>query len=192
MLCAANAAFSQDVATAEQQFWNKSYADAEATSRKVLESDSSNADARYVLGMTLIEEGKTGEADQQINAARDAGLALDKQKVMEGRAAIAKKQLPDAQKLLTEAITENPKNQAAYFYRGLAYASAGDYNKAVADLEKATELEPTNFLAHYYAGVFCNRIKRPDKMVAHFERLVKLAPNSEEAQKAQALLRSVR
>lgn len=179
----------EGLANLEKLFWQKNYEAASSEARALAEQA---AQARYYLALTLIETGKAGEAEEQLRAATEAGLAGDMQKVVEGRLALERKRNPDAQKLLGEAIQTNDKNVAAYYYRGLAYAAAGDFPKAVADFEKSLEIRPDSFLAHYYAGIAYNRIRRPDRMVAHFEQLIKLAPQSEEAQKAQSLLRSVR
>lgn len=180
---------SEDVAKVEDLFWQKDYEAAASEARALAEQE---VEARYFLALTLVETGKASEAEQQLRAAGEAGLAGDMQKVVEGRLALERKRNPDAQRLLSEAIQANGKNVAAYYYRGLAYAAAGDFPKAVADFEKSIELRPDNFLGHYYAGIANNRIRRPDRMVSHFEQLIKLAPQSEEAQKAQSLLRSVR
>jgi len=197
--------FGQELETAEKLFWDQDFTQAEQVLRDLVAKESEDvANARYRLAMTLLELEKVPEAQQEIAAATEAGLPEGKVSLARGRLAMANKQFPEAQALLTVAIeadfedeagTEDaadPVDAEAYYYRGLAYAATNDFQSAVPDFDKSIELRPGNFMAHYYAGIACNRIRRPDQMVAHFEQLIKLAPNSEQAQRAQSLLRSVR
>jgi tetratricopeptide (TPR) repeat protein len=45
---------------------------------------------------------------------------------------------------LNQAIRLNPNFAEAYFLRGSAYGSRGDYARASADLEKALQLNPNH------------------------------------------------
>lgn len=185
--------FGQNLESAEKLFWDQDFQQAEQVLRNLVAQQSEDAaNARYRLAMTLLEEDKVQEAEQQITAATEAGLSEGKVSIARGRLAMANKQFPQAQSLLTAAIKAEPDNAEAYYYRGLAYAAVNDFAKAVPDFDKSIELRPDNYMAHYYAGIAYSRIKRPDQMVAHFEMLIKLAPNSEQAKRAQSLLRSVR
>ena len=49
----------------------------------------------------------------------------------------------------TKEIEQNPKNDQAYYDRGLAEAKLSHYNSAIDDYSKAIELNPKN--ADYYA-----------------------------------------
>jgi tetratricopeptide (TPR) repeat protein len=57
----------------------------------------------------------------------------------------------------TGAIEANPEDVAAYAARGMAYASAGDYDPAIADYTRAIELDPENgILYDYRAKIYLN------------------------------------
>ena len=191
-LCLAVTTFGQDLETAEKLFWDKDYKEAERVLRDLLAKEPGDPDVRYQLAMTLLETKRPDEAEKQISAARNVELIEDKLRIAEGRLALERKRNPEALKLFSEAVKVEPENFAAYYYRGLVYATTGDFQRSADDFEKSIELHPENYLAHYYAGIANNRIRHPDKMVTHFEQLIKLAPKSEEAKKAQSLLRSVR
>jgi tetratricopeptide (TPR) repeat protein len=60
------------------------------------------------------------------------------------------KQLSDqAISNLTRAIDRGTNNANAFALRGLAYTTTGDYDHALADYRKATDLDPQSALTHY-------------------------------------------
>jgi len=58
------------------------------------------------------------------------------------RKALRTTDLNEKIKLLTEVISEEPKNLDAYFYRGIAKNDLGDYNGAIVDYSKIIVEEP--------------------------------------------------
>ncbi len=73
---------------------------------------------------------------------------------------------------LSKAIADNPKLFVAYHKRALAYSKTGQYDKCIADLKKATELEPDFPEAHALMGVVYEiRKDYPSALKAYQEAL---------------------
>jgi cytochrome c-type biogenesis protein CcmH/NrfG len=60
--------------------------------------------------------------------------------------------------VLTQVITQNPNIAEVWYFRGQAYDSLKDYNRAVADFEAALRLDPNN--AHYKSSLESARYLR--------------------------------
>lgn len=69
----------------------------------------------------------------------------------------------------------------AYINRGLAYWEKGEYGKALVDLNRAVELEPTDFKAYNNRGLVLTDAGQPDKAIADFDRAIALFSNDPSA-----------
>ncbi|MEP6729104.1 MAG: tetratricopeptide repeat protein [bacterium] len=109
-------------------------------------------------------------AGQEFRAQTDTGgvtraqsaLAADPNnidKIIElGLAQSAVRQYHDAIVTFTKGMKIAPKNPLLYRWRGHRYISIGEFDKALADLERGNKLDSTNYDIYYHIGV------------AHFER----------------------
>jgi tetratricopeptide (TPR) repeat protein len=62
---------------------------------------------------------------------------------------------------LTAAIALNPENQHAYAWRGRTYAEQQDLQKALADYERAAELDPDDPVGRWDRGIGVSPCTRP-------------------------------
>gem|GEM_PF-6675340 len=60
--------------------------------------------------------------------------------------------------VLNQAITMDPKNSEALYFRGVAKFEMGDYRGAILDFSKAIALNPNKFEAYYDRGIAKKRI----------------------------------
>jgi tetratricopeptide (TPR) repeat protein len=119
---------------------------AEKQYRRVLELDPRNAAAMVRLGTVLNESAKSEEALVQF----DAALQIEPRRVdtlcRKGQALYALKRHEEAVRLYLEAKKIDPKDQAPYYWLGIAFADAGIYREAivewtaVVDINKDSEL----------------------------------------------------
>jgi tetratricopeptide (TPR) repeat protein len=79
---------------------------------------------------------------------------------------------------LTEAIRLNPNNAVAYGKRGAAYASQGDYDHAITDLNAAIRLNPNNASAYSNRGVAYLKKGNYDQAITDFSAAIRFSPNN--------------
>jgi tetratricopeptide (TPR) repeat protein len=177
------------------------YQEAERLLRESVTAHPDDQQARYLLGLSLLELKSYVQAQSELEkvhssespAASNTGVPGEGElKVALARAYMGQKKYAEAQAALDAAQKASPEGADVYLYRGKLDIERRMYPQAVPELEKAISLDPKNAYAHYYAGIAYSNIRRPDKMVEQFEFFLKLAPNAPEADKVRALLRSVR
>ena len=75
----------------------------------------------------------------------------------------------------------NPADADAYYNRGDAYSEIGEYEKAVADYNKAIQVDPNDADAYYNRGCTYGEMGEYDKAIADFNKAIELAPNDADA-----------
>ena len=102
--------------------------------------------------------------------------------VEKGKAYYEKNDHDNAVSAFTEAITLDPKNDNAYYFRGLTHArEEGHSELALADYKKAIELNPE--VAQYYRsrGELYARIKEYSLAAIDYRKVTELAPQDDMA-----------
>jgi tetratricopeptide (TPR) repeat protein len=106
---------------------------AEKQYRRALELAPRNGAAMVRLGTVLNESGKSAEALEQF----DAALQIEPRRVdtlcRKGQALYALKRQEEAVRLYLEAKQIDPKDQAPYYWLGIAFADAGIYREAITE-----------------------------------------------------------
>lgn len=96
--------------------------------------------------------------------------------------AAAHNKYDDAIALYTEALDGggfSAREQASlHDKRGVAYASTGQVEKAIADFDTVLRLEPDHVFAHFNRGVALDGMGRYDEAVADFDAAIKYDPQS--------------
>jgi tetratricopeptide (TPR) repeat protein len=95
--------------------------------------------------------------------------------------AFERKDFDGAIKLLTEAISGNPKLAPAIVLRGFAYAAKEEYEKAVADYTEALKLQPEDDRPLIFRAATYQAMKAYEKAIADYSELVKRKPEDVEA-----------
>lgn len=90
-------------------------------------------------------------------------------------------------KLYEDMLKKDPKNVEALLALGLAYASKGEYRKAVDYTEKAVDIDPS-YVAHYQLGVIHAANDEPKKALKSFDRALKKNPKSHMAEFQKGLV----
>ena len=142
----------------------------------------------------LLERGLQAVRSKDAVAARKAYAAvleLDPEDPLAliglGQVSILRKDYYAAIDYLDVGIAALPADAEAYLYRGIAYAQLEQFDKALADLERARSLDPTSGRVHYNLGVVAGRRGEGEAALEHFDRAYQLFPEGE-AQKNEALL----
>ena len=71
----------------------------------------------------------------------------------------------------------NPDYADAYYNRGLAYFYEGDYDRAIADFDKAIELKPDDAVAYNNRGNAYADKGKYDRAIADFDKAIELKPD---------------
>ncbi len=171
----------------------KKYREAADELRLLVESAPDSRQARYYLGLSLVELGRFEDAIRQFQALEnDTELGADQIKVGLARAQMGARDMTAAKASLDEALDANPNNPEVHLRLSEWYLHRKDYARAAKAADKSIELAPGTAYAYYFGGIAYSNLRRPDKMVDYFRAFLKLAPDAPETQKVQSLLRSVR
>ena len=183
---------------------------AEVSLREILSEEPAQAEAGYLLGLSLLGQERFVEAEVALLAAETelppketpeaAGpeaeasprFMADNIQIALARVYMGQKQLDKAEAALNRAEEVRRSNPDLYFYRGVLGAHLKNYAAAARDMDRTIEMDPKKAEAYYFAGIAYSQIKQPDKMVERFQSFLKLAPDAPEAAKVKALLRGVR
>src|SRR6185436_18879012 len=79
---------------------------------------------------------------------------------------------------VSSALAQAPTTSADYLKRGDAKYYEGDLNAAVADYDKAIELDPTNAGAYFRRGVVHDRKDETEAAIADYTRAIELKPRN--------------
>jgi len=83
----------------------------------------------------------------------------------------------DEEKLWTDTLLENPKCWVGYYDLGLAQLQKGQVDRAMAQFQKALEINPHYAQAHNnLGGIFFER-GQLDQAMAHFQKALEIEPN---------------
>ncbi|GAB6046604.1 type IV pilus biogenesis/stability protein PilW [Methyloparacoccus murrellii] len=90
--------------------------------------------------------------------------------------------LPEEEPATPRSVAAEPLSPAQasqiYVEKGVHYLEAGQYDVALKDLEKATELDDDNSEACNALGVLYQQIDRPDEADRHFRKAIGLNPDN--------------
>ena len=97
-----------------------------------------------------------------------------------GRDALQKGNLDDAIAYFTEVIRLDPSDTAilsqAFYCRGISYGEDNDHERAIEDLGKAIDLNPSYFFAYYNRGVVFFKKHDYDLAIGDFDKALELLP----------------
>jgi len=94
---------------------------------------------------------------------------------------ISKRQLVEAESVLTEAIWEDPEYAPLYIQRGIIYGMQTKFDQAISDFTKGIELAPKMSEAYYSRGLAYAKIDDKDKALEDYNRSIELNPGYADA-----------
>ena len=86
-----------------------------------------------------------------------------------------------------DPTTDSDFKSVTYHNRGLAYGNKGDFDRAIADFNKAIELNPNSNEAYNSRGIAYSSKGDFNSAIADFSKAIKLNPNSAEAYSIRGL-----
>ena len=126
--------------------------DAVAELRDATRLDPNSGEAHYQLGLALARSGQQQEGAAEVKRGRELSSADERNQnaeldISEGRVALQKGELQEADAKFRHAIKLQPNAPVAQHFLGIALEKEGDPEGAVAAYEKALELNPGDLSA---------------------------------------------
>jgi len=139
--------------------------------------------AYYFYGVALRNNGDTVQSAKVMNDGltkypKDQNLL--REKVVE---LISSERFPEATKYIDGLLENDPKLDAAWFLKGLAYSQSGKVDSAAIFYEKAVSLNPKNTNAYNNLGaIYVNKAK------AIYDEMTKLGNSAEDSKKYDQMI----
>ena len=131
--------------------------------REATRLDPTSGEAHYQLGLALARSDQQQEGTAEITKGRELSAADERNQnaeldVSEGRLALQKGELQEAETKFRHAIKLQPNSSTAWRYLGMALEKEGDTERAAAAYQKAVDLDPGDLNSRQSL----NRLKPPD------------------------------
>ncbi|MFV2069613.1 MAG: tetratricopeptide repeat protein, partial [Pirellulales bacterium] len=134
-------------------------------------------DARNLLGMVLLDEGKVAEAIGQFRKVLASNPKFTKAYVNLGLALESTGAVDRAIGMYRQAIQIGPDNADAHNNLGNALASQGRFAEAIRQYEAAIEQSPEDGNGHYNLAKVLQAQGKTDRAIEHYQRAVRANPD---------------
>ncbi|MBI4515652.1 MAG: M48 family metalloprotease [Deltaproteobacteria bacterium] len=158
--------------------------------RRYVDDHPSDAQGRYLLGLTLLETGAFDPARQTLEQAAGMGYAAADREL--GRTWLRLRQPDKARDLLRRAVDSDAGDPLAHAELAKALETLGDTTGALREYDRAVELAPTLEDAQYSLAMLAGRAGREADGYFHLAEALRLRGEYDKAliqyEKAQPLL----
>jgi len=138
-------------------YWWWKWPEAERDFQRAIQLDGNYVPAHQWYALFLAAMGRQPEGLQQIERAKELDPLSPAVRAGAGFVDYFARRYDDALAECNTALAANPKFMAALYVRGLAYEAKGEFDKAIADFQNASEISSGHLdiyesaLAHAYA-----------------------------------------
>jgi tetratricopeptide (TPR) repeat protein len=153
----------------------------------ILHNDPNNQAVCLSLALLQMRQNKFNEASQLLDKLRTQDPNSLSVKVAQVQLNLQQQKPQEAIRLCNEIIA-NLNNASAYILRARTYATLGQTDKAIEDLQRATTIEPNNIEAWVARSDFYYSTGQRDKAEADIQQALSLAPDNTQVLKRAATL----
>ncbi len=150
------------------------YQVAETEVRQILAAAPDQSEARFLLGLLLFKLHRPAESLAAYTEAAKYRSPSPEEFVVIASDYILLKDLGDAQRWLTLATGEAPRNTAAWYLLGRTEYNLDHPGPATQAFLQCLILEPGNLRAQYNLGLAFERLQQPEKAIEAYQRAIKL------------------
>jgi tetratricopeptide (TPR) repeat protein len=167
------------------------YAEAEADLGRAVELRPDRADYRLHRAEAREGLGRNRDALDDLDAAEELGCKAPLLYYLRARAHQRLGEDVSARIDLDRLLRQTPDDEDGFVARGVARASDGDLEGALADFTEAVKLNPNSAAAlQDQASVLAERLGRDREALAPLDRLLQLYPDFAQARGARAVVRA--
>lgn len=163
------------------QMERKSYEEAAATFREVLDQDPNDQNSRLNLGLSLEELGRYEEALANFSKISREDPLYQEGLIHRGYVATLLGKLDEAIAAYQESLISNSDRASIHFFLGLTYMRKKDYGQAIVSLERAKSLDPSKEDYCFQLGAAYERNEELEKAEREFKEVLRINPNHAEA-----------
>ena len=170
------------VASAKQYLHKREYNAAVIELKNALQKMPEHAEARYLLGVALLEQGDAGGAQIELDKAAGLGFAGDELQVALARTALATGDAAKVVERFGAKTLASPKSQAELrALVGMAQLARAKTSEAERAFEEALKVDPTNARANLGAARFAAASRNFDQALALVDKALATSPGHTEA-----------
>jgi predicted O-linked N-acetylglucosamine transferase (SPINDLY family) len=156
-------------------------ASAEKGYREILRADSRHFDAAYLLGLVLLQSGRSEQAEAQFRRAIKINPNVAAAFHDRGNALLKLDRPAEALEQYDRTIALDPNFADAFNNRGIALLRLTRLEEAVSSFDRAIALNADHAVTHYNRGNALRRLKQYDEALTSYQRAIVLKPHYVEA-----------
>ncbi len=146
----------------------------------IISIDQTNANAHFLKGMNLKELRDTLKAIQEFQSAYENDKNFYDAAIQLGLI-FSSRNNKIAIEYLSSAIRMQPRNEEAYFARGVYYQNNKYYTEALMDYRKVIAINPSRFDAYYNVGYINFETKHFDEAIRNLDFCIQMNNNYSQA-----------
>ena len=165
--------------------------------KKAFETSPKNSDIAYSIGAIYANNQDYNEAKKyfQKSAELNPFNTMAKEGIADMNEVISQNSVVDAVKLLDEkdyekalsllnqALTNNPNNPDAYYYKGAIYDAQNKFQPAIDSYKKSLEFNPNQDVTYYLIAIDYENLKNPKEALGYYKKFLELYKNDDEYSK---------
>ena len=148
---------------------NGRYAETVEPLRELLELDPGDAEANYLLGVSLAQTGRSAEAIFPLRKAAESDAYAIEAGILVASALVANQAYEEAVQATDRVIQKDPERFAAWVVRAQAHLAAGDLEAALGDGTQLTQLKPDDVAGNLVRALALTRLERVDEAEQTYE-----------------------
>jgi len=157
----------------------------------IISKDPTNANAHFFKGMNFKELKDTAKAIQEFQSAYENDKYFYDAAIQLGLIYSTRNDKMAAE-YFTAAINIQPRNEEAYFARGVYYQNIQKYTEALMDYRKVIAFNPSKFEAYYNVGYINFDTKHFDDAIRNFDFCIQMNNNYPQAYYMRGLTEEIR
>jgi len=156
----------------------------------ILKAQPNNAEAKHLLGIMRLQQGRFEEAFKRLKQVVAANPGSANAHADMGNAAAKLGRPQEALACYDRAVAINANNAGVLSNRAAVLLDLGLSERALASADAALALEPGNPFAHYNRGNALKSLKRPLDAIESYDRAIATKPDYAEAHNNRGIVLS--